>query len=112
MEFQQERFFKPDGTDEPTAAHSSDEHEGDEVEDIKKEQDEASTSTITPLNALSPRHSLLKEEAEMQKITTTQLLGYMLHRENYIQDRAVAAVGLKLFRKEMVSRERDKFIIR
>ena len=42
----------------------------------------------------------------MQKITTTQLLGYMLHRENYIQDRAVAAVGLKLFRKEMVSRER------
>ena len=115
MEFQQERFFKPDGTDEPTAAHSSDEHEGDEVEDIKKEQDEASTSTITPLDALSPRHStrrtdalfaLLKEEAEMQKITTTQLLGYMLHRENYIQDRAVAAVGLKLFRKEMVSRER------
>ena len=41
----------------------------------------------------------------MQKITTTQLLGYMLHRENYIHDRAVAAVGLKLFRKEMVSRE-------
>ena len=113
MEFQQERFFKPDGTDEPTAAHSSDEHEGDE--DIKKEQDEASTSTIAPLDALSPRHStrrtdalfaLLKEEAEMQKITTTQLLGYMLHRENYIQDRAAAAVGLKLFRKEMVSRER------
>ena len=39
----------------------------------------------------------------MQKITTTQLLGYMLHRENYIHDRAVAEVGLKLFRK--VSRE-------
>ena len=29
----------------------------------------------------------------------------MLHRENYIHDRAVAEVGLKLFRKEMVSRE-------
>ena len=29
----------------------------------------------------------------------------MLHRENYIHDRAVAAVGLKLFRKEMVRRE-------
>ena len=41
----------------------------------------------------------------MQKITSTQLLGHMLHRENYIHDRAVAAVGLKLFRKEMVSRE-------
>ena len=114
MEFQQERFLKPDVTDEPMAAQSSDEHEGDEVEEIEKEQDEASTSTIAPLDALSPHHSkrrtdalfaLLKEEAEMQKITTTQLLGYMLHRENYIHDRAVAAVGLKLFRKEMVSRE-------
>ena len=114
MEFQQERFVKPDVADEPTAAKSSDEHEGDEVEETEKEQDEASTSTITPLDALSPRHSkrrtdvlfaLLKEEAEMQKITTTQLLGYMLHRENYIHDRAVVSVGLKLFCKEMVSRE-------
>ena len=92
----------------------SDEHEGDEVEEIEKEQDKASTSTIAPLDALSPCHSkrrtdalfaLLKEEADMQKITTTQLLGYMLHRENYIHDRAGASVGLQLFRKEMVSRE-------
>ena len=29
----------------------------------------------------------------------------MLHRDNYIHDRAVASVGLKLFHKEMVSRE-------
>ena len=29
----------------------------------------------------------------------------MLHRENYIHDRAVASVDLKLLRKEMVSRE-------
>ena len=108
MEFQQERFYKPHVTDEPTIAQSSDEHEGNEVEEIEKEQDEASTRTIAPLDALSPRHSkrrtdtlfaLLKEEAEVQKITTTQLLGYMLHRENYIHDRAVASVGLKLFHK-------------
>ena len=108
MEFQQERFFKPHVTDEPTIAQSSDEHEGNEVEEIEKEQDEASTSTIAPLDALSPRHSkrrtdtlfaLLKKEAEVQKITTTQLLGYMLHRENYIHDRAVASVGLKLFHR-------------
>ena len=47
------------------------------MEEIEKVQDEASTSTIAPLNALSPRHSkrrtdalfaLLKEEAEVQKI--------------------------------------------
>lgn len=79
MEFQQERFSKPDVTDEPTVAQSSDEREGDELEEIEKVQDEASTSTIAPLDALSPRHSkgtdalfaLLKEEAEVQKITTT-----------------------------------------
>ena len=91
-------------TDEPTIAQSSDEHEGNEVEEIEK--DEASTSTIAPLDALSPRHSkrrtdtlfaLLKKEAEVQKITT-QLLRYMLHREN-LHDRAVASVGLKLFHK-------------
>ena len=78
MEFQQQRFYKPD---EPTAVQSSDEHQGDEgedeVEEIEKVQDEASTSsTLTPLNALSPRHckrrtdallALLKEEAEVQK---------------------------------------------
>ena len=29
----------------------------------------------------------------------------MLHREYYIHDRAVASLGLKLFRKEMVSRD-------
>ena len=115
MEFQQQRFYKPD---EPNAAQSSDEHQGDEgedeVEEIEKVQDEASTSsTLTPLDALSPRHckrrtdallALLKEEAEVQKITTTQLLGYMLHRENYIHDRPVASVGLKLFQKEKVSK--------
>ena len=53
-------------------------------EEIEKEQDEASTSTIAPLDALSPRHSkrrtdalfaLLKEKADVQKLTATQLLG-------------------------------------
>ena len=97
MEFQQESFFVPDGTDhdrvrgsasiEPTVAGSSD--DGNEVVGV---QDEESTSKITPLDELSPRHtkritdalfSLLKEEAEEQKITTTQLLGFLLHRENY-----------------------------
>eukprot|EP00731_Ephydatia_muelleri_P028943 Em0020g587a len=115
-DFQQETFFIPDGTDhdrdrrsasiEPTVAGSSD--DGNDV------QEEESTSKITPLDELSPRHtkrrtdalfSLLKEEAEEQKITTTQLLGFLLHRENYIHDRAVAAIGLKLFHKETITRE-------
>ena len=122
MEFQQQRFYKPD---EPNAAQSSDEHQGDEGEDevkeIKKVQDEASTSrTLTPLDALNPRHckrrtdallALLKEEAEEQKITTTQLLGYMLHRENYVHDRPVASVGLKLFQKEKVSLDEALFML-
>ena len=77
-------------------------------------QEEESTSKITPLDELSPCHtkrrtdalfSLLKEEAEEQKTTTTQLLGFLLHRENYIHDRAVAAIGLKLFHKETITRE-------
>ena len=115
-DFQQETFFIPDGTDhdrdrrsasiEPTVAGSSD--DGNDV------QEEESTSKITPLDELSPRHtkrrtdalfSLLKEEAEEQKITTTQLLGFLLHRENYIHDRAVAAIGLKLFHKETITSE-------
>ena len=49
MEFQLDSFFKPDVTDEPTVAQSSDEH-GDEVEEIEEVQDhEASTSTIVHL---------------------------------------------------------------
>ena len=36
MEFQQDRFFKPHVTDAPTIAQSSDEHEGNEVEEIEK----------------------------------------------------------------------------
>ena len=77
-------------------------------------QDEEKTSTITlDRDELSTRHtkrtdalfSLLKEEAEEQKITTTQLLGFLFHRENYIHDRAVAVVGLKLFHKETITRE-------
>ena len=109
LDFQQESFFIPDGTDhdrdrrsasiEPTVAGSSD--DGNDV------QEEESTSKITPLDELSPRHtkrrtdalfSLLKEEAEEQKITT-QLLGFLLHRENYIHDRAVAAIGLELLQQ-------------
>ena len=76
------------------------------VIDVVQEEE----SKITPLDKLSPRHtkrrkdalfSLLKEEAEEQKITT-QLLGFLLHRENYIHNRAVAAIGLKLFHKKTI----------
>ena len=54
------------------------------MEGIEKEQDEASTSTIAPLDALSPHHSkrrtdalfaLLKEEAEMQKNNYYSIVG-------------------------------------
>ena len=46
----------------------------------------------------------LKEEAEKQMTTVTQILGYLLYRENYTDDKAVAEVG-KLFDQESVDRE-------
>ena len=120
VDFQQETFFIPDGTDhdrdrrsasiEPTVAGSSD--DGNDV------QEEESTSKITPLDELSPRHtkrrtdalfSLLKEEAEEQKITTTQLLGFLLHRENYIHDRAVACSNRSEAVSQRNNHQRDKF---
>ena len=47
----------------------------------------------------------LKEEAEKQMITFYQLLGYLLYRVNYTDDKAVAEVGKKLFDQESVDRE-------
>ena len=41
----------------------------------------------------------MQEEAEENSITTSQLLGYLLHRENYVKDRALAAVGMQVFSK-------------
>ena len=59
LDFQQETFFIPDGTDhdcdrrsasiKPTVAGSSD--DGNDV------QEQESTSNITPLDELSPRHT-------------------------------------------------------
>ena len=63
--------------------------------------EEVKTLGLSPLDQLSPRQrsrrtqalmSLLQEEAEENSITTSQLLGYLLHRQNYVKDRALAAV--------------------
>ena len=82
LEFQQETFFYTQcyrsqsayGVSiEPTVAGSS-----DDENEVVGVQDEEKTSTITPLDELSPRHtkrrtdalfSLLKEEAEGQIMT-------------------------------------------
>ena len=72
------------------------------------------TVPLSPLDELSQRHARrrtdailtqLKEEAEKQMITVTQLLGYLLYRVNYTHDKAVAEVGKKLFDQESVDRE-------
>ena len=55
--FSKKGFLKPDVTDEPTVAQSSDEFEGDEVEEIEKIQDEASTCTSTL--AIIPKEQML-----------------------------------------------------
>ena len=49
--------------------------------------------------------SLIQEEAEENNITPSQLLGYLLHKENYVKDRPLAAVGMQLFHKEFVDKE-------
>ena len=48
----------------------------------------------------------MQEEAEENSITTSQLLGYLLHRENYVKDsRALAAVGMQVFSNIPVGKE-------
>ena len=76
--------------------------------------EEVKTLVLSPLDQLSPRQrsrktqalmSLLQEEAEENSITTSQLLGYLLHRENYVKDRALAAVGMQVFSNKPVGKE-------
>ena len=71
-------------------------------------------SLLSPLDVVSPRQrnrrtqallSLIQEEAEENNITPSQLLGYLLHKENYVKDRPLAAVGMQLFHKESVDKE-------
>ena len=40
--------------------------------------------------------SLLQEEAQENNITPCQFLGYLLHKENYVKDRAIPTVGIQL----------------
>ena len=56
--------------------------------------EEVKTLVLSPLDQLSPRQrsrrtqalmSLIQEEAEENSITTSQLLGYLLHRELWQQ---------------------------
>ena len=100
-------FFIPNVTDrdqrsvhvsiEPTVAGS-----WDDRNEVVGVQDEEKTSTITPLGELGRRRikrrmdtlfSLLKEEAEDNNSIVRIYAAY-------IHDRAVAAVGLKLFTKK------------
>ena len=99
-----------------------------QTEDAPESSDKKNDTTISlqsaaahqaaltkPFDELSPRQSrrrtdtimsLLREEAEEQKISTTQLLGYMmLHRENYVHNRVIAGIGMKLFHEQLVSKE-------
>ena len=87
----------------PTSADTSGEGSSECGTDCSLEGriEEVKTLGLSPLDQLSPRQrsrrtqalmSLLQEEAEENSITTSQLLGYLLHRQNYVKDRALAAV--------------------
>ncbi|XP_038073986.1 uncharacterized protein LOC119742038 [Patiria miniata] len=69
---------------------------------------------LAPLDEVGPRQQFrrtnsllhdLREEAEENGISATELMGYLLHKENYISNRKTADVGLKLFNKSLVDKE-------
>ena len=81
---------------------------------VESEEVDMRSVPLSPLHELSQRQARrrtdgiltqLKEEAEKQMITVTQLLGYLLNRVNYTLDKAVAEVGKKLVDQESVDRE-------
>ena len=77
-------------SDLPEHEHSSvEEEEADSEELESSETGKKRMRLVSPLNELSPRQSqrrtdglfsALREEAMKQHISTTQLLGYLLHR--------------------------------
>ena len=82
--------------------------------ELEGRSEEVKTMMLSPLDQLSPRQrsrrtqalmSLLQEEANENSITTSQLLGYLLHRDNYVTDRALAAVGMQVFSNKPVGKE-------
>eukprot|EP00731_Ephydatia_muelleri_P012099 Em0006g993a len=102
-------------SDLPVSEQSNVEEEEADSEELEtSEPGNKRVRLVSPLNELSPRQtrrrtddlfSALREEAMKQHITTTQLLGYLLHRENYVHDRPVADIGMKLFQQEPVAKE-------
>lgn len=50
-------------------------------------------------------HELLKEEAQNQHLTITQLLGYLMYRENYISNRQFALEMLEISKDKLKVKE-------
>ena len=88
--FKLEIFFDRDQSDLPVNEQSNVEEEKADSEELEtSEPGNKRVRLVSPLNELSPRQtqrrtdnlfSALREKAMKQYITTTQLLGYLLHR--------------------------------
>ena len=105
---------RPTSADTCTSGELSSECDTDCSCELEGRSEEVKTMMLSPLDQLSPRQrsrrtqalmSLLQEEANENSITTSQLLGYLLHRENYVTDRALAAVGMQVFSNKPVGKE-------
>ena len=69
---------------------------------------------LLPLDEVGPRQQFrrtgvilqeLRVEAEENGVSPTQLLGFLLHKDNYVSDRKFADVGMRLFRESSVANE-------
>lgn len=112
--FQEEVFYEAMDSSSAELVDTSMSGEGSSDRDSLDVPQGEKESLLSPLDVVSPRQrnrrtqalmSLIQEEAEENNITPSQLLGYLLHKENYVKDRPLAAVGMQLFHKESVDKE-------
>ena len=57
-------------------------------------------SSKTRRRRVAAKRELFSSWAEEEKVTVTQLLGYLLYVENWMKDKSVATVGWKIFKKD------------
>ena len=91
LEYQQQPFHEKESSDPSVLNPTSPPLQPSDMEE-NSPMDSNHVKSIAPLDQLSPRHSrrktdailaLVREEAEKQQISSTQLLGYLLHRYSF-----------------------------
>ena len=71
--------------------------------DIQKKPLNYGMSQYSRRRRVSDKREVLEKWAEEEGVTVTQLLGYLLHLENYhAGDKSIAAIGWRIFTGEHV----------